>query len=73
LIIILFSQILGKVDIVGLKYNTKSSFLNALNLRENAPLQMQFFRNYLYNAYLNGFLDTFEFMGKFRNDTMIYI
>lgn len=70
MIIILFSQILGKVDVVGLKYNTKSSFLNALNLRENAPLQMQFFRNYLYNAYLNGFLDTFEVYGKFRNDTI---
>jgi len=70
LIIILISEILGKIEVSGLKYNSKNSFLSALNLREGSFVQMPFFRNYLFNAYLSGFLDTFEVYGKFRSDTI---
>lgn len=70
LLIIILGQIIGKIEVEGLKYRSKSSFLYNFLLRENTPFQEPFFRNYLYDIYEKGFLDNFEVYGNFRNDTL---
>ncbi len=70
MIIIIFGQVVGNIDIQGLKYRSKNNFLNSLTIKENKPFAFPFLRNYLYNLYSLGFLDTLEVYGKFRKDTI---
>ncbi|MEO0202760.1 MAG: outer membrane protein assembly factor BamA [candidate division WOR-3 bacterium] len=70
MIIIIFGQVVGNIDIQGLKYRSKNNFLNSLTIKQNKPFAFSFLRNYLYSLYSLGFLDTLEVYGKFRKDTI---
>ncbi len=70
MLIFLFTQVVGKIDVEGLKYRSKNAFLNSLRIKEKSLFQKEFFRNYLYYLYSNGFLDTLEVYGTLRGDTI---
>ncbi|MEO0196479.1 MAG: outer membrane protein assembly factor BamA [candidate division WOR-3 bacterium] len=70
MLIFVFNQVVGNIEVYGLKYHSKNMLLNNLGIRTNKPFPFILFKNYLYSLYIQGFLDTLEVYEKSRNDTI---
>ncbi len=64
------SQIVGEVDVQGLRYRQKEAIVDALHLRKGLPYPKLLFRAYIYNLYKQGYLDSLFVFGEISGDTL---
>ena len=70
MLILITAQVIGNVDVEGLKYRPEETAQSYLKAYPGKPFSSLMFRTYIYNFYRAGFLDTLLVYSERRKDTI---